>query len=120
MIFEILNNFYLNFDKIKNVKKKYENFEMKFKQFFIKFYSNFIYLINQLKKYFERTKMNGLKRKIIFVFCRVICIFEFTFLKIFKRKFLFVDVKFDHINKNIFKKTNNRNIDDIKTIKQIV
>ena len=60
---------------------------MKSKQTFIKFYSNFIILINQLKKYSEKIKINDFEHKIIFSLRRVIVnLNDFTFLKTLKRK----------------------------------
>ena len=93
---------------------------MKSKQTFIKFYSKFIILINQLKKYFEKIKINDFEHKIMLSFYRVIVnLNDFTFLKTQKRKLLFVDVKFNYINNDV---KNNINIIKIfikKTIEVI-
>ena len=110
-MFDVLNNFYFDSNKIRNAKEKYKKFQMKSKQTFIKFYSNFIILINQLKKYSEKIKINDFEHKIIFSLRRVIVnLNDFTFLKILKKKLLFVDVKFNHINNDV-----KNNINVIKT-----
>ena len=111
IMFDVLNNFYFDSNRIRNVKEKYKKFQIKSKQTFIKFYSDFIILVNQLKKYSEKIKINDLKHKIIFNFRRVfVNLNDFTFLKVLKRKLLFVDAKFNHINNNV---KNNNNV--IKT-----
>ena len=110
-MFDVLNNFYFDSNRIRNVKKKYKKLQMKSKQTFIKFYSDFIILINQLKKYSKKININDLEHKIIFNFRRVIVnLNDFTFLKILKRKLLFVDAKFNYINNDV-----KNNINVIKT-----
>ena len=110
-MFDVLNNLYFDSNRIRNVKEKYKKLRMKSKQTFIKFYSDFIILINQLKKYSEKIKIDDLEHKIIFSFRRVfVNLNDFTFLKVLKRKLLFVDAKFNHINNDV---KNNNNI--IKT-----
>ena len=102
MMFDVLNNFYFDSNKIRNAKKKYEKLQMKSKQTFIKFYSDFIILVNQLKKYSKKIKINDFEHKIILNLRRVIVnLNDFTFLKVLKRKLLFVDVKFNHINNDV-------------------
>ena len=112
MMFDMLNNLYFDSNRVRNAKKKYKKFRMKSKQTFIKFYSDFIILINQLKKYSEKIKINDLKHKIIFNLRRVLVnLNDFTFLKILKRKLLFVDAKLNHINNDV-----KSNINVIKTL----
>ena len=55
-----------------------------------------------MKKYLEKIKINDFEHKVIFSFRRVIVnLNDFTFLKALKRKLLFVDAKFNHINNDV-------------------
>ena len=74
-VFEILNIFYKNHNRVRNARRQFVNFHMKFDQFFIFFYSKFFYLICQFTNYSKKIKIDCFEEKIILFFKNVLIIY---------------------------------------------
>ena len=83
---------------------------MKFENFFVEFYFEFILLINQLKNYLKRIKINRLKKRITISFQRVIVSLKKVIsLRTFKNKFLSINIRLNNIRASQIFKNKDKN-----------
>ena len=109
-VFDTLNEIFNDFNRVRNVRVKYNEFRMNSAIFFVEFYVEFILLINQFINCLKKTRIKNLKNKITNTLTRAIVNNEF-FISLckYKKHLQITDEKLKN-SRRVFK------INDRKTI----